>query len=625
MKVSRNWLQTYFKDELPTPEKLVDLLTFHAFDIEGLEKLEHDAVLDIKVLPDRACYSLSHRGIAKELHAIGSFVLNDKKVPTVKIGETRDIKITIEDGNLCRRHIGRIVEGIKVEESPAWLKERLASLGQRSINNIVDATNFVMLDMGQPLHAFDADKIKGEVCIRAARNGEKLVTLDGKDLVLDSTMIVVADEDGPLDIAGIKGGKKAELDSNTKNILLSSANFNPTNIRRTSFKTGVRTDAAKRFENSMTPEYAEPGLEEVTALIASFSNANISIGKNIDVYPIKSPVRTVKFDAEMIDARLGLAIPEKEMFAILSRLNIETKKEGSEFVSIIPADRSDLTVAEDMVEEIGRIYGYEKIKGVLPPKLKATPLPNKILYYTEKIKNILLTQGFSEVYLYTLVPKGDIEITKPLASDKSHLRNSLTDGMKKCIETNTLNAPLLGLDKVKIFEIGKVFDTKKESWSLVVGGACVKEAFERVGVSLGVELKPTIKAEGKIMIGEIILDSIFEKLPEAASYEDLNFTKASDSKYQKFSLYPFIVRDIALFVPKEVMPEEVVKVINEISTNLLLKGPTLFDDFTNKEGKHSLAFRMIYQSMERTLSDAEVNEIMEKVYEKVKAKGWEVR
>ncbi len=637
MKISYNWLQTYFDKPLPKPEELQELFSLRAFDVESLDKLgTGDSVLDIKVLPDRACYALSHKGIADELHAIKGLSLKKKgELKEIPLGTQRKPTLIIEDHKLARRHVSRIIEGVTVAESPTWLQERLTAIGQRSINNIVDATNFVMMDMGQPLHAFDADKIKGAVVIRAARMGETVVTLDGKNVSLEPTTIILADDTAALDIAGIKGGKKAELNAQTTSILLSSANFDPVSIRRASFKTGVKTDAAKRFENNPSPELATEGMEAVTRLILELC-PKAKAGEVVDVYPDKVQPKTLSISAKFIAGVLGTSISKEEIVDILERLSVKVEAQGDVLSLTIPTLRRDLVIPEDIVEEVGRIYGYERVTGVVAPPPKTPPKLSKEFYYTEKIKNILVEKGFSEVSLYTMVAKGDIEIAKPLASDKAFLRTNLSFGMERSVKMNTLSAPFLGLDEIKEFEIGKVFTDSGEFLSLAIGVSLikkvkgktsegsVKEVFEALGAGLGLSLKPIITNFQPLAVGEVILENLFETLSEPRPYADLHFSEPADVKYKKFSLYPFIVRDVALFVSADTKAESVVQLIKENAGELVVRGPELFDEFS-KDGKKSLAFRLIFQSFDRTLSDEEVNSVMEKVYIALKGKSWEVR
>ncbi|MDB5259569.1 MAG: Phenylalanine--tRNA ligase beta subunit [Candidatus Taylorbacteria bacterium] len=637
MKTSTSWLQTYFEKPIPSAEKLADLFTFHAFEVESSEIVGGDTVLDVKVLPDRAHYALCHKGIALEVAAITGLARILPKAAAVNESAI-PVSLTVET-DLCRRYIARMIRDVQVSDSPAWLKEKLEAVGQRSINTIVDATNYVMLDVGQPLHAFDADKVSGGLVIRAARAGEKAETLDGKIVELAADMLVEADAERVLAIAGIKGGKYAQIDSNTKNIIIIAGNFEPTTVRRTSTKIGIRTDASKRFENNLSPEVVADGIAHLSALIAKLS-PDAKFGAAVDHYPKAAQQTKLIVKPQDISNRLGVAISESEMIDILGRLEVAAEKMGDSLELSIPLYRRDMVIFEDIVEEVGRIYGYDKISLQLPPKPAAAPQADKSFYYAEKIKNTLVDLGFSEAYLYTLVAKGDVEIAYPLASDKKALRTNLTEGMQRCLDLNVKNADLLGLDQVKMFEIGTVFSGGREYMSLAIGAQQVKkvkgqkgenlvaDAIMAIEAGLGIKLESKVQPSPVGATAEFDLGAIIAGLPGIESYDDLKFGKIPDIKYQKYSLYPFIVRDIALFTPDSVTEAEVwaeIKkgIADEDSLDLLARH-ALFDVF-KKDGKTSYAFRMVFQSMTETLTNDDVNAIMEKIYFRVKDKGWEVR
>lgn len=642
MLVSQKWLQMYFKKALPETVDIARAFTFHAFEIEGIEKHGDDSVLDIKVLPDRNCYALSHRGIARELAAILSLEVSEGEIPAVKpVSTSRKLEISVQDTDLCKRYIGRVVEGVTVGESPAWLKEKLTVLGQRSINGIVDLTNFVMLDVGQPMHAFDADKVKGIIVVRKAKEGEKMTTLDGKELTLKDSMLVIADEEGVLALAGVKGGTKAQVTSETKNIILESANFKPTSVRRTSTVVGIRTDASKRYENGITPDLAEEAMNRLSSLIAEM-NPSAKIADAVDVYQEPQKQTVIEVQSALINSMLGIDVSEKEIVSILSQLRIVVEKRADTLMLTIPKDRLDLIIAEDVAEEVGRIYGYEKVVSRIPKPLATKPVINKNFYYIQKFRKLLAEKhGFSEVYTPSIVERGIIEIQNPLASDKSAMRVDLSRGVTKALELNVYNAPLLGLDQVRVFEIGKVFNDKGEYTSFALGvkhvkkikkkeAETIKEVLAALGAELGVKFdEKLVKETPAGAVFETQFDTLIADLPTSADYSDVKFESAGKQVlFKKFSSYPFIVRDIAVFVSGEGKENELRDIIVKESGALLVR-IALFDVFSKKldDGsiKTSYAFRMVYQSDERTLTAEEVDAIMTKIYEQVKSRGWEVR
>lgn len=672
MKISYNWLQTYFAEPLPSPEKLDELFTFHAFEVEGMDEVVGEkekvteTIFDLKVLPDRAHYALCHRGIAREVFSMTKVSRSTKKTADIKADTDDKPSITIEAKGFCRRYVGRYVEVSDISDSPQPIIVALNAIGQRTINSIVDATNYVMFDIGQPLHAFDADKVKGGIVVRAAKKGEKIALLDfsegaDREIELTEQDHVIADDAGPLAITGVKGGKRAAITSDTKRLILESANFEPTAVRRTSTKYDLRSESSKRYENEITPELAIEGMNELSGLILQ-AIPKAKFGPIVDVYPTKAVQTTIEIDPKYISERLGVDVPAKISKEILENMGITIEITNNQkpitkneiWKLTIPFNRLDLTIADDIVEEVGRIYGYEHIVGVLPPKPEGEIRVLPIYYLSEKIKNILVMQGYSEVSLYSLVAKGEIEAAKPLAKDKAFARKNLTDGMITCVEKNMLNADLLGLETVKVFEVGHVFSNEGESVRLSIGAAQVKkvkgvngkkivgESIESLGKELEINIeqlnKGTIKQleKGVISVCEIDLNELLKtyKLPANASYDDLGFGPASTNSYKKISQYPFIVRDIAVFVPESVQAEEVwsaieggiktAKVDGDTSASQLLVRHALFDTF-KKDGKISYAFRMVFQSMDRTLTDDVANNIMAAINAVLKAKGWEVR
>ncbi len=629
-------MQKYFDKDIPSVEKLAELFTFHAFEIEGVEKAGDDDILDLKVLPDRAHYALCYRGIARELSAIENLLL--KKVEVKAIADELEAKpeIAVTDTTLCRRYVARLAEGMSAGESPAWLKVALEAAGSRSINTLVDATNYVMLDIGQPLHAFDADKVKGALTVRLAKEGERITTLDGKEIDLLPTELVIADDFGPLAIAGVKGGKRAEVDASTRHIIIESANFEPTSVRRTSTRVKIKNDSSKRFENEITPHLALEAMHAVSALIKELS-PEARFGPVVDMHESLPPVRTITVSVDFLSERLGYEVSQADAVAVLERLAIGVEEKGSELVLSLPHDRLDLSIPEDVVEEVGRLLGYDKVPARTPENAQPSA-PNSLFYWTERVKNILSAAGFSEVSTYTLVPKGHYEVAYPLAADKGALRGNLAEGITKSLALNASNADLLGLEAIKIFEIGTVFTKEAERISLAIGAlqarkrkgvtadGYIKEALSVLEAGLGVAINASPVAAGAGVLVEIDFSALVSTLPVPTSYADLSFGKATKVVYKPFSAFPYIVRDIALFVPSGTDEAEVLEVLRTTAqaSGLLEKGPDRFDRF-EKDGKVSLAYRLIFQSFERTLTDAETNAVMDTVYGVVKEKGWEVR
>lgn len=634
MKVSKAWLQTYFDTPLPATDELVRIITFGIFEVESVERVGDDDVLDVKVLPDHSSYCLSHRGIAKEISALIKQPLTKDPLHDVlpTYGQSQKLSVTIETP-LCMRYMGAVLTDVTVGPSPEWLKKSLETFGQRSINNIVDATNYVMLNVGQPLHAFDFDKLAkkadaAHITVRAAHEGEKITVLSGEVYELNAQDVLIADNvsDTPIAIAGIKGGKQAEIDASTKHIVLEAANFNYVSVRKTSRKLRLSTDASVRFQNEPSPEVVGYAMRDVIALIKEIAGGTLE--GVADIYPKPFIAHTVQVTVGDINTLLGTTISEKEIDNIFTRLGFDYKKEGEIYTVTPPFERTDLNIREDLIEEIGRIYGYENITATVPEVPKEKPAINKHFYYTQKVRSILADLGFSEVYTYTLRDKGEVELENPLAKDKAFLRVDLLGGIKQSLELNAHNAPLLGVDIVKIFEIGTVFKKEKEYLSLALGARAVRgkrplaekvlqEALEKLETELSITL-PAVTTES---ISEIDFDTAIASLPNPDTYEA--FEQKPLARYTPFSPYPFVLRDIAVWVPEAVKKETILDRIIKQAGELLVR-TDLFDTFA-KEGRVSYAFHLVFQSKEKTLTDGEVNEIMNRIIAAMNEQRWEVR
>jgi phenylalanyl-tRNA synthetase beta chain len=639
MKISYRWLQSYFNKPLPDAQTLEALFNAHAFEVEGVEVIGDDTVLDIKTLADRNHYALCHRGIAREAGVIARIPISIQPITPVPVSNAvSSPKVNIEDSVLCRRYVARRIEGLHITDTSAF-KQSLEAIGSRSINSVVDATNFVMFDIGQPLHAFDADKIKGAIQVRKAYEGETMTLLDGREITLKETDLLIADDEGPLVVAGVKGGKRAEVTTATKNIILESANFQPTTVRRTSTRLNLRNDSSKRFENEITPDVALEAMERVTALITQ-SSPGAYVGPIVDVYPQPVKPWTITYDPILASEMVGMPVTLEQINDVLDRLNFKVVSNGAMLNITPPLDRLDVTIPEDISDEIARLLGYS----ALPPK-ETPDIPriemDKTFYWGEKVKNILVSLGFSETLLYTLVPKGSFEIWQPLASDKAALRERIAPKLIDSLVMNSRNADILSLDSIKVFEIGKVFPKSGEKTMLAIGVTQIKkkkgvtsESVIKETVSL-LEKELTIPLEVQIENGEygslieIDFDALVSKLPSPSTVSELGFTAlAKELKYQPFSHYPFMTRDIAVFVPKGTEASAVLNIIVGNAGNLLVKY-RLFDVFTKSvDGveKTSYAYRLIFQSFERTLLEEDVSVIMEKITKAMHSEtGWQVR
>jgi len=792
MLISYKWLQSYFKKSLPKPDKLADLFTMRSLEVEEIKKRKGDYILGIDITPNRAHDCLSHEGIAREVSAIVGLKMAPVSA-SFKKQNSATLGIEVKESALCRRYASAMIEGVKVKSSPKWLKDRLESISQKSINNVVDILNFVMFDIGQPMHAFDADKVKGDIVVRKAKGGENIITLDNQEIKLDEDILIIADEDGPLALAGIKGGNRAEVDSGTKNIILEAANFEPVNIRKTSRRVGIRNDSSTRFENEIALDLSGRALGKAISLILKEAS-----GKNTaikDFYPRKANKYKLGIHPKDVSALLGMEVPEKDIIKILESLDFEVKKikpidnvlkisqslkgkpykygasvsydapeyfdcssftsyafahsgiqiprmtidqyfygapvekkdlepgdlvfsntgigkihheskdfmkgmkmkEGVDHCGIyigegkiihasrynsdgiiiedlkkskqfkstvgfrriimeaddlllvtVPPGRLDIRIKEDLIEEVGRIYGYENIPSVLPQGALVPAKKNEGYELLRKIKDIFVGAGFSEVYNYSFVKKGDIELQNPIAKGKEYLRANLAEGLLHNAQEN-----LKYFDEVKVFEVGEVFrlkDGSAISEKRMMGGVIVykdnkknKEhevfyevkgvlstLFEKLGV-LGIrfsdegEETALIKHNGTILgIINNFSDQGGSALGWEIDFDILKNVSDEEREYTPSSKYPAAMRDLSIFVPFRTKVVEVLDVIENTAGKLLFD-TDLFDIYENEDRK-SFAFRLVFQSYDKTLSDGEINEVMDKVIQALDEKvEWEVR
>ena len=621
MKVHRAWLQNYFDAPLPSATELADTLTFHAFEIESIE----GEMLDVKVLPDRACYALSHRGIAAEISAILDIPLakDPLKDALPEFTAADAPAIRVEDSLRVPRFMAAKVQGVKVGSSPAWLKEALESVGQRSINNVVDATNYVMLNIGQPLHAFDAGKMSASLTVRSAKAEEKMTILGGTEVSLPPGAMVVADgESGvPLGIAGVKGGAAAELTEATTHLIVEAANFEPSAVRKCAQALKLFTDASARFQNRVPAELAAYGMRDVLALITDVAGGEV-VGV-ADAYAGAGESQRVTASRTMLSARLGLELSATDVEGALRRLGLSFENNADSYTVIVPFYRKDIAIPEDLVEEVGRILGYDKVVPTLLPALVGEA-DQRRFRGIERIKDVLLERGFTEISTQSFAAEGDIELANPLQSENPWLRANLSDNMRAALTRAVLAAPrVLGpAPSVRLFEIGNVFSSGGEHTSLAIGYAPVSGKKQPVLKDVADALKDLLMVEipdGDDVIELSLADVALETL--GAAYAPVPF---SLQKFRPFSMYPFALRDVAVWTPLGTEESEAENVIFKEAGEHLARIDT-FDRF-EKEGRVSFAFRLVFESFEKTLADTDIDPVMARITDALNAnEGWQVR
>jgi len=683
---------------MPTPEKLAEILTLHSFEVEEVKRVGKDWILDIDVLPNRAPDCFSHLGIAREC----AVLTNSKfQIPDSEIKENKNLKakdfigVEVENKEDCPRYTAKVILGVKVKSSPKWIQERLKVCGLEPINNIVDITNYVMLETGQPIHAFDLDKIKSlnpksqiqkkKIIVRRTKKGEKITALDDKTYTLDKDILLIADAEKPIAIAGIKGGESTGIDNKTKNIIIEAANFNPRVIRKASRKLKLKTDASWRFENGIDLNLIDFAQKRVCSLVQKIADGKI-VGGMVDFYPKKIRPKKVKLDLKYVERLLGVNISESKVIRILKSLGLKIENCKLKILTVeVPTRRLDVSIQEDLIEEIGRIYGYENIPLVFPQAALIPPEKNEELFWQKNVKDILKETGFSEIYNYSFIGEKDIsiyqfwqrksavvELENPISSFNRYLRPSLIPNLLKNVKEN-----LKFFDEIKIFEIGKTFKKSQASnrksqilEKKMLGGVLTRKGignegfYELKGVvelllnKLGIsnvwfddyqqtpeeshfgiwhpKKSAEIKIDGKEIgfLGEIhpnILEQL--KIAEKVFVFDLNFEKlkkfaCEEHEYQPISVHPAAVRDLAVLVPLGTKTVEVLNIINAAGGKLV-RDVDLFDVYSGEgipEGKENFAFHIIYQAEDRTLSSREIDKVHQKIIKALEERpAWEVR
>lgn len=685
MVFSYNWLQSFFAKKLPAPQKLAEILTLQFAEIEEVKKVGSDFTLDIDIRPNRAGDCFSHLGIAREIAVITNSKL---QIPafvkasafgstksaygqTKSAGKQNFITVEVKDKEACLRYTALVMEGVKIGPSPQWLKERLAVCGLNPINNVVDVANYVMLETGQPLHAFDGEKIAGKkIIVRYAKKGEKINTLDGQKFNLNPDILVIADANDSMAIAGIKGGKIPEVNEKTKNIVLESANFDPKIIRKGSKALGLKTDASLRFEHGLDPNLTELAAARAAYLIQKVAGGKIARG-SVDIYPQKVYPKRIKLDLNYVASLLGIKISLTAVKNILKNLGFRLIEVKTQSILVeVPTFRRDITIPEDLVEEIGRIYGYEKIVPVFPNASLIPAQKNENVFWEGMVKNVLKEVGLTEVYNYSFIGDDEaknfhyqdkelIELENPTTQEQKYLRPSLIPNLLRDVQRNQKH-----FAQVKIFELGKVFSfhggEKRALTGLITGEefyylkGVVDELLQKVGISdiwyddwqASPEKSPIViwhpKKIAEIKVGNVEIGFLGEVSPRILGnlkiagkvvvfdidFDELQKLASEEHEYLPLAKFPAVVMDLAILVPLKTKVEQV---LNEIETagGSLVRDVDLFDIYEGDElpgGQKNLAFHIIYQSENRTLTSKEAEVVHQKIIKTLERNPeWQVR
>ena len=643
-----------------------------AVEVLGL----HDVVFEYEITSNRVdCYSVV--GIAREAAA----TFRKEFVPPVvtAVGNDEDvndfIKVTVEDPDLCPRYTARVVKNIKIGPSPKWMQRRLASVGIRPINNLVDITNYVMEEYGQPMHAYDLDTIAGgQIVVRRAKENETFVTLDGQERKLDESVLMICDGEKSVGIAGIMGGENSMITDDVHTMLFEAACFDGTNIRKSSKKVGLRTDASGKFEKGLDPNNAEAAMNRACQLIEEMGAGEV-VGGMVDVYSKKKEPVRVPFDADEINGLLGTDISKEDMLSYFKKIDLEYDEATNEVIA--PTFRHDLFRMADLAEEVARFYGYDNIPTTLPRGEATTGKLSFKLRVEEIARDIAEFCGFSQGMTYSfespkvfdklLIPsdsplRNTVEIMNPLGEDYSIMRTTSLNGMLTSLATNYNRRN----KNVRLYELGNIYLPKslpltelpEERMQFTLGmygdgdffsmKGVIEEFFEKIGLHKKETYDPNAGKpylhpgrQANIIYDGVVVGYLGEVHPDVADTYGIG-TKAYvavldmpeiteratfDRKYTGIAKFPAVTRDISMVMPKEILVGQVEEVI-EKKGGAYLESYALFDLYEGaqiKEGYKSVAYSIVFRAKDKTLEEAEISQAMEKILAGLEELGIELR
>ncbi len=635
-----------------------------------------DTVLDIGITPNRSdCLSMI--GIAREVAALTG---KKMKMPDVRILESaQDVSllssVTIEDADLCPRYTARLIQNVTIGGTPVWMKTRLEAAGLRAINNVVDVTNFVMLEMGQPLHAFDFRFLEeGRIVVRKSKPGEEFISLDEKSRLLPENTLLICDGKKPVAIAGIMGGLNSEVKEDTRTILLESAYFNPASIRRSSRSLGMPTDAAFRFERGIDPEGVVRALDRAAQLIAELSGGEVC-RNYLDEYPAKiKAVDNIPLRMDRVRQVIGAGVPAREAVRILKSIGMALRREGKGAYRVTPPSfRVDIEREIDLIEEIARLYGYHLVPSTLPSVSVSETETIPRLALEERVRRLLTGSGYSEIINYSfsspdsaealgLSPEDErrrfVVIKNPLTEDQSIMRTTLVYGLLETLKKNLRNASF----NLKLFEIGRTFFKRHdgelpEERNILAALAAGKVSDDLWGSKVSVDfydLKGSLEnifqdlkmdscrcrtetpepflhpgQSCGVYMGDVRIGFLGKAHPEVLKKMDIksdaylfeiNLDLLGEQtgrriRYRELSKFPAVQRDVAFVLPESMESEKMLEIVLSQHEDLL-ENVSIFDIYTGKgleERTKSLGLRFSYRALDRTLTDAEINSIHNRI------------
>jgi phenylalanyl-tRNA synthetase beta chain len=673
MKISVNWLKNYIDVDLPV-SRLIEVLDNIGLLIDDWEEKNGDVILDVETYANRPD-TLGHLGIARELAAALGISLKQQSLTLTLANENIEdlIDVQINDEDLCPRYCGMVVKDIDVGPSPEWLVKKILAMGLKPINNVVDITNYVLFSTAQPIHAFDLAKIAGrKIIIRRAKKGEKLLSLEAKDVDLTTEMLVIADEEKPVALAGVIGGENTAVSDSTRTVFIESAYFDPVSVRKTSKATGIQTDAAYRFERGADISYSPEAARMAASLLSQFGG---KICKGIiDVYPKPRKIKTVMLRDHRVNSILGVEIDKNFIETTLKDLGFQLEKKQAGIWQVdVPHYRIDIEREADLVEEIARFYGYDKIPIQLPPLRTLDPIIDPKRKKIGTLRQIMFHYGFDEVVNFSFMdPEKEknftpdlepVSIRNPISTKAAYLRTTLLGGMLENVAWNTNR----GVEGVHIFEIGNVFhlndDVCKENLMLsaVMTGTVGEKHWKEKGKEAGFfHLKGMCEAlltqlrygsfsfqeeshthymKGRSLalyfkgeqigylgaVNQNILDAYL--LKEETWAVEINLShlfekQARAFKYSAVVKYPSVNRDVSFIGDKNLSFEEIKEAVKKLRLPYLEKF-NLYDRFSGSsipEGKVSLSFRFVFRRPDRTLQAEEVDALQQKIIETLRAR-----
>lgn len=654
----------FAKEDFPeAPEDGIYLFDGHELEEKGVQLGDDvkplfglgEVIVDYEITSNRPdC--LSVLGIAREAAATFNQSLQLPVANYRTVDSQQQVAIRVEENDLCPRYQGRLVKDVVVGPSPKWFRDKLRSCGLRPINNLVDITNFVMLELGQPMHAFDFDCLAGgEIIVRRASEEETIITLDGKERHLTPDMLVIADKERPVAVAGVMGGQLSKVTENTTTVLLESANFRGSSIRKTSKQLGLRSDSSSRYEKNIDSNLVEQAMNRACHLIDQLGAGKV-VDTKVDIYPQPTSNRQLTYQPEAINRLLGLDLTEAVMVDIFERLQFEVNRE-QRTVSL-PTFRADIEGQADLAEEVARIYGYDKIPVSLDSGTPTVGHKNKEQQIEDKLRSIMRFAGIDEALTYSFespkvfdqlcLPMEDDErramvITNPLGEDYSIMRTLPFHGLLNSLATNYSYRN----QEVRLYEIGKIYQPQKDSdqlpnepkkLTMALYGKADFFDFKAVMETIATELRVVFDyqpsefsyyhpyKQAGLYLNSRLIGSMGEihptvrqnyGLPVVAYMATLDITSlAKKAKslehYQPVPKYPAVTRDLALLVKKDVLAKQIAEVIDSRGKGLL-ESFSLFDLYEGEQiaaGYKSMAYSLVFRSANHTLKEKEVNKIV---------------